>query len=355
MTELAAVWARHGVVAASEAAIEAAADLLRSGELVAFPTETVYGLGADAGSDAAVARIYAVKQRPRFNPLIVHVSDRTAAEPLVAMDERARRLAERFWPGPLTLVLPRREGAALSLLACAGLDTVAIRAPDNAVAQRLLRATGRPIAAPSANRSGRISPTLAEHVAAELGDQVAMVLDGGRCDVGIESTILDLCQDRPQLLRPGGVPVEQLEAVIGPLAHPPDGPQSAPPSPGLLRRHYAPTRPLRLGATDAREGEAMLGFGPDAASRPAAPALNLSRRGDVVEAAANLFAMLRALDQAPGYTGIAVAPISEQGLGVAINDRLRRAAAPAEEDWNDDRGPAAPCVLPTASEDDGAD
>lgn len=353
MTELASGQARYGVVAPTAAAIEAAAELLRAGELIAFPTETVYGLGADAGNEAAVARIYATKQRPRFNPLIVHVADIAAAEPLVELDARARRLAQRFWPGPLTLVLPRRESAPLSLLASAGLDTVAIRAPRNAVAQELLRAAARPVAAPSANRSGRISPTLAEHVAIELGDQVAMVLDGGRCEIGVESTILDLSGDRPRLLRPGGVPAEQLEAVLGPLASSPGESQSAPRAPGLLRRHYAPSRPLRLNATSARDGEAMLGFGPHAATGTDASAavLNLSQRGDLVEAAANLFAMLRALDQAPGCTGIAVAPIPEHGLGVAINDRLRRAAAPADE-WNDDRGPAAPCVLPAIEDDE---
>jgi len=340
---------RYGIVAPAAAAIEAAAELLRAGELVAFPTETVYGLGADAGNDAAVAGIYAAKQRPRFNPLIVHVADIAGAEPLVELDARARGLVQRFWPGPLTLVLPRRESAPLSLLASAGLDTVAIRAPRNAVAQDLLRAAGRPVAAPSANRSGRISPTLAEHVAIELGDRVAMVLDGGRCEVGIESTILDLSGDRPRLLRPGGLPAERLEAMLGPLASPPEGSHSAPRAPGLLRRHYAPSRPLRLNATSAREGEAMLCFGPDAATSTtdsSAAGHNLSQRGDLVEAAANLFAMLRALDQAPGFFGIAVAPIPEHGLGVAIADRLRRAAAPAD-DWNDDRGPAAPCVLPT--------
>ena len=353
MTELASGQARSGVVAPTAAAIEAAAELLRAGELIAFPTETVYGLGADAGNEAAVARIYAAKQRPRFNPLIVHVANIAAAEPLVVLDARARSLAQRFWPGPLTLVLPRREGAPLSLLASAGLDTVAIRAPRNAVAQELLLAAGRPVAAPSANRSGRISPTLAEHVAIELGDQVAMVLDGGRCEVGIESTILDLSGDRPRLLRPGGVPTEQLEAALGPLASPPEESQSAPRAPGLLRRHYAPSRPLRLNARSAHDGEAMLGFGPQAATGTIASAavLNLSQRGDLVEAAANLFAMLRALDQVPGCIGIAVAPIPEHGLGVAINDRLRRAAAPADE-WNDDRGPAAPCVLPAIEDDE---
>jgi L-threonylcarbamoyladenylate synthase len=328
--------------------IAQAADLLRSGQLVAFPTETVYGLGADATSDSAVARIFAVKQRPRFNPLIVHVSGIEAAERFVCLDARARHLAERFWPGALTMVLPRREDSGLSLLVSAGLDSVAVRTPDHPVAQALLNACGRPVAAPSANVSGRISPTTAAHVGAELGEQVTLILDGGPCRVGVESTVLDLTGTPPVLLRPGGIPVEELRGVLGSIAAPEDGAVRAP---GMLRRHYAPSRPLRLNAGEAGPGEALLGFGPDIA--PAT--LNLSPRGDLVEAAANLFAMLRALDQAPGYAGIAVTPIPENGLGVAINDRLRRAAAPPDtqnDDWNDERGPAAPCVLPTLEPED---
>ena len=329
---------------ASERAVAEADRRLRAGELVAFPTETVYGLGADATNDAAVARVFAVKARPRLNPLIVHVADLAAAEHLARVDARARTLAERFWPGPLTMVLRRREDADLSLLVSAGLDTVAVRAPDHPVAQALLTAAGRPIAAPSANVSGRISPTTAAHVAAELGERVALILDGGVCRVGLESTVIDLSSPETVLLRPGGAAVEELERVVGPIAGAAVGPLR---SPGMLRRHYAPGRPLRLNATHARPGEALLGFG--AMAVPAT--LNLSRRGDLLEAAANLFAMLRALDAALGYTGIAVAPIPEQGLGLAINDRLRRAATPAD-DWNDNRGPAAPCVLPTM---DGGD
>lgn len=334
------------VVAADLPAIEAAAALLRAGELVAFPTETVYGLGADAGDDAAVARIFAAKQRPRFNPLIVHVDGIAAAERLVRMDGRARALAERYWPGPLTLVLPRRDDAPLSLLVSAGLDTVAIRAPDHAVARALLRAAGRPIAAPSANVSGRISPTTAAHVAAELDQRVAMVLDGGRCGIGIESTILDLSGNAPRLLRPGGVPAEEIEAELGPLAPPPTGVETLPRAPGLLRRHYAPDRPLRLNARTIGRDEALLAFGPEVPETAHSLIANLSPGGDLVEAAGNLFAMLRSLDEAPGYSAIAVASIPDQGLGRAINDRLRRAAAPVEDDWNDDRGPSAPCVLP---------
>jgi L-threonylcarbamoyladenylate synthase len=331
------------ITQASERAVAEAGRRLRAGELVAFPTETVYGLGADATNDAAVARVFAVKARPRLNPLIVHVADLAAAEHLARVDARARTLAERFWPGPLTMVLRRREHARLSLLVSAGLDTVAVRAPDHPVAQALLTATGRPIAAPSANVSGRISPTTAAHVAADL-DGVALILDGGACRIGLESTVIDLSGPETVLLRPGGAAVEELEAIVGPIAAAGAGPVR---SPGMLCRHYAPGRPLRLNATDARPGEALLGFGPDAERAT----LNLSRRGDLLEAAANLFAMLRALDAALGYTAIAVAPIPEQGLGLAINDRLRRAAAPAD-DWNDDRGPAAPCVLPTMNGDD---
>ena len=313
------------VVPASEKAIERAARLVRAGELVAFPTETVYGLGGDATSEAAVARIFAAKGRPRFNPLIVHVPGLAAAETLAVFDERARVAARRFWPGPLSLVLPRRTDSGLSLLASAGLDSVALRAPAHALAQQLLRAAGRPIAAPSANRSGRVSPTTAAHVAAELGDGIAMILDGGPCSVGIESTVLDLTGPVPALLRPGGVTLEQLTEIFGHIeTSPPD--EQAPRSPGRLPSHYAPGLPLRLDATSARPGEALLAFGREAPPG-FAETLFLSRSGDLAEAAANLFLMLRRLDR-PEFTGIAVMPIPEQGLGRAINDRLRRAAAP---------------------------
>lgn len=312
------------IVPAIPAAIADAARALRGGGLVAFPTETVYGLGGDATSDAAVARIFVAKGRPRFNPLIVHVPGLAEAEAIALFDERARQAARRFWPGPLTLVLPRRAGG-VSLLACAGLDTVAIRVPAHPVAQALLRATCRPLAAPSANRSGRVSPTEAAHVAAEFGDGVALVLDGGHCAVGVESTVLDLAGASPTLLRPGGVTVEALTEALGPIEVAGADP-AAPRSPGQLASHYAPALPLRMNALDARPGEALLAFGTTVPDGFAA-VLNLSPRGDLVEAAANLFAMLRRLDRCD-LTGIAVTPIPEHGLGRAINDRLCRAAAP---------------------------
>jgi L-threonylcarbamoyladenylate synthase len=313
------------ILPAGDAAIARAAALLQAGQLVAFPTETVYGLGGDAMNEEAVARIFAAKGRPRFNPLIVHVPDLAAAAPLARFEARARAAAERFWPGPLSLVLPRREGSGLSLLASAGLDTVALRAPSHPVAQALLRAARRPLAAPSANRSGRVSPTTAAHVAAELGDRVALILDAGPSSVGLESTVLDLTGPLPALLRPGAVTLEQLTAMFGAIAAPAGG-ERAPRAPGLLASHYAPALPVRLEAASARPGEALLAFGPDPPPGFAA-VLNLSPTGDLVEAAANLFAMLRRADR-PEFSGIAVMPIPEKGLGRAINDRLRRAAAP---------------------------
>ncbi|HWB51121.1 MAG TPA: L-threonylcarbamoyladenylate synthase [Stellaceae bacterium] len=313
------------ILSATQETIARAAVLLRTGSLVAFPTETVYGLGGDATSDAAVAAIFAAKGRPRFNPLIVHVPGLAEAEAFAVFDDRARDAVRRFWPGPLTLVLPRRARGGVSLLVSAGLDTIAIRAPHHPVAQDLLRAAGRPLAAPSANRSGRVSPTEAAHVAAELGEAVALVLDGGRCPVGVESTVLDLSGADPVLLRPGGVTLETLTEALGPIATAAANP-TAPRSPGQLASHYAPRLPLRMNATEARSGEALLAFG--AAAPPGfAAVLNLSPEGSLVEAAANLFAMLRRLDR-PGFSGIAVMPVPEHGLGRAINDRLRRAAAP---------------------------
>ena len=309
----------------SREAIVRAAVLLREGRLVAFPTETVYGLGGDATNELAVADIFATKGRPRFNPLIVHVPDLAEAETYAVFNAPARRAAARFWPGPLTLVLPRRHGSGLSLLASAGLDTVAIRAPAHAVAQALLRETGRPIAAPSANRSGRISPTEAPHVADELGDDVALILDDGATPLGLESTVLDLSGATLAVLRPGAVTLEQLTELLGPIAAPGSGVAK---SPGMLASHYAPSLPIRLDVIDARPGEALLAYGPDAPPG-FAEMLWLSRSGDLAEAAANLFAMLRRLDQ-PSFSGIAVMPIPEHGLGRAINDRLRRAAAPRE-------------------------
>ena len=295
---------------------------LRAGRLVAFPTETVYGLGGDATNERAVAEIFAAKGRPRFNPLIVHVPGLAEAEALAIFDDRARDVVARFWPGPLTLVLPRRGDCGLSLLASAGLDTVAIRAPAHEVALALLRETGRPLAAPSANRSGRVSPTEPAHVFEELGERVPLILDGGRTPVGLESTVLDLSGETPALLRPGGVILEQLTELLGPIEV---SANDSPKSPGMLASHYAPSLPLRLEAVRASPGESLLAFGPKAPSG-FAEVLWLSRTGDLSEAAANLFAMLRRLDRPP-FTGIAVMPIPEHDLGRAINDRLRRAAA----------------------------
>jgi L-threonylcarbamoyladenylate synthase len=303
-------------------ALEQAAALLRAGELVAFPTETVYGLGGDATNDESVAAIFAAKGRPRFNPLIVHLSRADEAEKIAQIDSRAALLMQRFWPGPLSLVLRRAPQCKVSLLASAGLDTLALRVPSHPLAIELLRSVGRPIAAPSANRSGRISPTTADHVLSELGGRIAAVLDGGPCRVGIESTVIDLTGKTPLVLRQGGVAAEEVEALLGPLAAPAGG--EAPRAPGMLASHYAPNLPLRLDATSVEAGEALLAFGPDSPSG-AKETLYLSKSRDVREAAANLFAMLRAVDRAD-FTAIAVMPIPEQGLGRAINDRLRRAA-----------------------------
>lgn len=304
------------------AALDHAAALLRAGELVAFPTETVYGLGGDATRDETVAAIFSAKGRPHFNPLIIHLSNADQAERLAAIDGRAALLMQRFWPGPLSLVLRRTPRCPVSLLASAGLDTIALRVPAHPLAQELLRAAGRPIAAPSANRSGRVSPTAAEHVAGELDGRIAAILDGGPCRVGVESTVVDLSTRTPMLLRPGGVAAETLEALLGPLATP--APEDAPRAPGMLASHYAPTLHLRLEARRVAPGEALLAFGPDAPAG-ATETRWLSKSGDLDEAAANLFALLRELDR-PEFTAIAVMPIPERGLGRAINDRLRRAA-----------------------------
>ncbi len=307
--------------------ITEAARLLQKGDLVAFPTETVYGLGGDATNERAVAAIFEAKGRPQFNPLISHVLGAAEAKAFVDWNDTAEKLAARFWPGPLTFVLPRAKGSPIALLATAGLDTVAIRAPSHPVAQALIRAVGRPIAAPSANRSGAVSPTHAEHVAESLGDRVSLILDGGPCLVGVESTVLDLSGNRPTLLRPGGATREAIEAVIGPIALSDALPSGDVPrsSPGQLESHYAPSRPVRLEATSVGADEGLLAFGP---TPPAGAMLtcNLSPTGDLGEAAANLFAQMRALDR-PGIGRIAVMPIPQIGLGLAINDRLRRAAA----------------------------
>ena len=302
-----------------------AARALRQGKLVAFPTETVYGLGGDATSDRAVAAIFAAKGRPSFNPLIVHVANIASAAQYAELSAKAQTVARAFWPGPLTLVLPRRRDCKISLLATAGLDSVAIRVPAHKIAQTLLMMAGLPLAAPSANPSGRLSPTSADHVLADLGDKAEFVIDGGACPVGVESTVLSLLEDRPRILRPGAVTAEALSDVLKEPVQIEQGVEdaAAPRSPGRLFSHYAPTLPVRLAAAAAEPGEALLGFG------PAAPkdALNLSPTGDLQEAAANLFAMLRQLDDAK-HRAIAVMPVPGTGLGVAINDRLRRAAAP---------------------------
>jgi L-threonylcarbamoyladenylate synthase len=308
--------------------------LLREGALVAFPTETVYGLGGDARNAAAVAAIFAAKGRPQFNPLICHLPEAEAAFEEVLADDRARELARRFWPGPLTLVLPRRASSRIDLLAGAGLDTLAVRVPAHPLALAMLRAAGTPIAGPSANRSGSVSPTTPAHVQEGLGGRIAAVLDGGPCAVGVESTVLDLSGGGAVLLRPGGVPAEAIEAAIGQVGRP--IPLSAAEatrslrSPGMLLSHYAPGLPVRLDAHEVAPDEALLAFGPQ--PLPGAGALwNLSPSGDATEAAARLFAGLRWLDargQALGLTRIAVMPVPEAGLGAAINDRLARAAAP---------------------------
>ena len=309
-----------------------AAALLRAGDLVAFATETVYGLGADARNGRAVAGVFEAKGRPHFNPLICHFPDADAAFAEVVPDARARALAAAFWPGPLTLVLPRRPRSRIDLLAGAGLETLAVRVPAHPGALALLRAAGVPVAAPSANRSGRVSPTTAAHVLEELSGRIAAVLDGGACAVGVESTVLDLSGGGAVLLRPGGVAREAIEAVIGPvsLTLPLDaGPAPTLRSPGLLLSHYAPSLPLRLGATAVSRDEALLAFG---ASLPGAGlAWNLSESRDCAEAAARLFSGLRWLDaegRRMGLTGIAAQPVPGTGLGAAINDRLARAAAP---------------------------
>jgi L-threonylcarbamoyladenylate synthase len=313
--------------------IQSAARALRAGRLVAFPTETVYGLGAIATSDAAVAAIFAAKGRPSFNPLICHVPDLEGAKRLADFDSNAVRLARAFWPGPLTLVLPNRADNAISRLVGAGLPTLALRAPAHPVALALLAATGQPLAAPSANPSGQLSPTLATHVAQSLGQSaqgnLAMIVDGGPCQVGLESTIVGLAGPAPTLLRPGAISRAAIEALIGPLIDPPAGIIQAP---GMTDHHYAPKLPLRLNATGPAGGrEALLAFGPGIApelENGFGRVLNLSPQGNLAEAGANLYAYLHALDD-PRFEGIAVMAVPEIELGVAINDRLRRAATTA--------------------------
>ncbi len=300
-----------------------AAELLQAGKLVAFPTETVYGLGANALSDSAVAAIYAAKGRPQFNPLIVHVSSIETAKNYVQWNDSAQILAEHFWPGPLTIVLPRKKDCELSLLVSAGLDCVALRMPSHPIALELLEKSGLPLAAPSANISGRISPTLAQHVREELGGKINIVLDGGACEVGIESTIVDLTSDSPSILRHGKITREDIEKYIK-LG---DNISDKVKAPGMLASHYAPNAKIRLDAKEIRVGEVLLAFGK---MIPGAEySQNLSDGENLEEAAANLFRMLRILD-ANNPAVIAVMPIPDYGLGIAINDRLRRAAAPRD-------------------------
>ena len=310
-----------------QAGLIAATKALAAGEPVGMPTETVYGLAADAASDRAIARIFAVKGRPRFNPLIVHLGSIEDAAEIAVFSASARRLAQAFWPGPLSLVLPKRRPVRIAELVTAGLDTVAVRVPAHPVARDLIDAFGGPVAAPSANRSGHVSPTTAAHVAAELGDAVACILDAGPCRICIESTIVVLSGGEGVLLRPGGIARGAVEEVLGMrLKGPPE--QSAVVAPGMLASHYAPKSALRINAQDVRPGETLIAFGqvlPKNAS-VAAATVNLSPAGDLTEAAANLFSALRSVDERG--TAIAVMPIPETGLGEAINDRLRRAAAP---------------------------
>jgi L-threonylcarbamoyladenylate synthase len=319
---------------ASEAAIATAADCLRAGGLVAFPTETVYGLGADATDAVAIARLYAAKGRPAFNPLIAHVAEIAAARLIGRFDATAERLAEAFWPGPLTLVLPMTGDCRVADLATAGLDTVAIRIPAHPLAQALLRAVGGPVVAPSANLSGHVSSTTAAHVEADLRGRIDVILDGGPVDVGVESTIVG-CFGTPILLRPGGVPSEAIEAVMGaPLGRPTANAAAddhQPLAPGMLASHYAPRAAVRLEATSVAADEVLLAFGAEAlpGAEHAIAVMNLSERGDLAEAATHLFSYLRTLD-ATSARAIAVMPIPHEGLGEAINDRLRRAAAPKD-------------------------
>lgn len=301
--------------------IKQAVAILKNGGLVAFPTETVYGLGADATNDKATASIYEKKGRPSFNPLIAHVDNADMAEKYVKITPLAKKLMDAFWPGPLTLVLKRKPKCAVSLLASAGLDTLAVRCPNNPIALQLIHDFGKPIVAPSANKSGRISPTTAGHILQDYGADAPFILDGGPCQVGVESTVLLCDDDKVAVLRYGGLAIEQVEDLIGPVIRP-ERDEDAPHSPGQMKSHYAPHLPLRMNAIEAFEGEALLGFG-----YASNAVLNLSESEDLTEAAANLFSMMHQLDNSK-YSGIAVMPVPMQGLGLAINDRLKRASYP---------------------------
>jgi len=319
------------LIPSDPAGIAKAATALKSGQLVAFPTETVYGLGGDALNPDAVARIFATKTRPAFNPLIIHVADLSTAQTFGEFSATALKLAENFWPGALTLVVPLKPDAGIAGLVTAGLQTIAIRVPDHNIAQTLLRTVGRPLAAPSANRSGTVSPTSPAHVASDLGQDPALILDGGATSVGLESTIVAVDGDTVTLLRPGGTAREDIERLLGEQLlgsrlNTADTATQRPQSPGQLASHYAPRAGVRLNATALNPGEALLAFGPNA-PKTDAPTFNLSPTGDVTEAAVNLFAALRTLD-GTGSVTIAVMTIPTHGLGEAINDRLQRAAAP---------------------------
>ena len=310
----------------NKASITHGAKILSQGDLVAFPTETVYGLGANAKDDRAVAKIFAAKNRPSFNPLIIHVSDQNEAKKYAVFNCLAKTLATAFWPGPLTLVVPRHQQCKISILASAGLDTVALRVPANTTARRLIKVANIPIAAPSANLSGRLSPTHAQHVINQLGTEISLILDGGPCSVGLESTVIDVSNEKPVLLRLGGLPNEAIEQAIGQklLLHTGDSGKIK--SPGLLLNHYAPLLALRINAKAPRPGEVFLGFGKNANNAN----LNLSPTGDLLEAAANLFAYLQRLGTMPAK-GIAVMPIPNKSIGLAINDRLMRAAVQSDK------------------------
>jgi L-threonylcarbamoyladenylate synthase len=328
------------ILETTEENIKKAAEQLKSGGLVAFPTETVYGLGADATNGEAVARIFEAKGRPAINPVIVHVNDKAEAEGIVEFNSKAALLASVFWPGPLTLILPRRKDTKVSLLTSAGLPTQAVRAPSHPVARQLIKELGRPIAAPSANVSGTLSPTTPQHVAEGLGDRAGMILAGGKSAVGLESTVLDVSGDMPVLLRPGGITKDDIEMALGEkIQVSTEAVNDAPKSPGQLLRHYAPKTPLRLKAVDVEKGEALLAFGSTRfmgirggggmKDMPYGSLLNLSETGDLTVAASNLFTMLHQFDSG-GFKGIAVMDIPETGLGIAINDRLKRAAGAQE-------------------------
>ena len=317
---------QSNIVPATPTTIAQAADLIRAGELVALPTETVYGLGADATNPEAVARIFTAKGRPSFNPLIVHVPSLEIARSIAKVTPLAEHLAVAFWPGPLTLILPRNQERTIPDITVAGLDTIAIRIPSHPTALELLIKAGRPIAAPSANISGHVSATTAQHVADDFGANVSLILDAGQTAHGVESTVIDATGSEPVLLRPGAVTAEAIADIVGVVPKPTQPITRSPTSPGQLESHYAPNCQVRLNAVSVASHEHYLAFGPDVPNG-IEPLDNLSPNGDLIEAAANLFAALRKLDQ-PDIHTIAIAPIPETGIGIAINDRLRRAAAP---------------------------